>query len=256
LTAAFDLAAPSYDSDFAHTRLGVELRARVWRRLEALFAPGRHVLELACGTGEDARHLARRGVRVLATDQSAAMLDAARAKTAGLPVICAALDLLTLANAESIARAAPFDGAFSNFGGLNVLADHTALARWLAPLLPAGAPLVMVLMGRWCAWEIAWHLAHGQPRRAMRRLRPGGAVARVGGASVQVHYPATAELRAAYGPYFRHVGTRPLGLFLPPSYLEPLTRRHGFPWRLLAALDRAPLLPLWADHTIYEWVRR
>ena len=43
---------------------------------------GERVLELNCGTGEDAVHLARRGVRVLATDNSPRMLAAARSKIA------------------------------------------------------------------------------------------------------------------------------------------------------------------------------
>ena len=45
-----------------------------------LFQPGDQVLELGCGTGEDAIWLAKRGVRVLATDGSPAMLEATARK--------------------------------------------------------------------------------------------------------------------------------------------------------------------------------
>jgi hypothetical protein len=71
-----------------------------------------------------------------------------------------------------------------------------------------------------------------------------------------VHYPSTNRLRRAFAPAFQLTSVRPLGLLLPPSYLEPLTRRRLFPWRAAVALDRRLHRPLWADHTIYEFVRR
>ena len=103
--------------------------------------------------------------------------------------------------------------------------------------------------------EIFWHLLHGDPHTAFRRLRRGGALARVGEATMPVYYPSTAELRRAFAPHFRLVRVRPLGNFLPPSYLEHLTRRWWFPFRLWAWLDQHLPWPLWADHTIYEFVR-
>ena len=59
---------PTTTAVFTESRLGELLRQAVWRRLDDVFRPGDRVLELDCGTGEDAVHLARRGVRVLATD--------------------------------------------------------------------------------------------------------------------------------------------------------------------------------------------
>ena len=51
------------------------LRGRVWQTLERTFTPGQHILELACGTGEDALWLAQRGIQVTATDGSAPAED-------------------------------------------------------------------------------------------------------------------------------------------------------------------------------------
>ena len=79
----FDAMAADYDRAFTQSAIGRRLRAATWRWLDAGFAAGDRVLELNCGTGEDALHLARRGVRVLATDRSGAMLAATRAKIAG-----------------------------------------------------------------------------------------------------------------------------------------------------------------------------
>lgn len=254
--APFDATAHSYDASFTQTPLARALRQIIWERLDPAFPPGSRVLELACGTGEDAHRLASRGVRILATDQSEAMLAVARQKCAGLPVDFAPLDLRNLDIGNWELGIGSFDGVFSNFGGLNVLSDFRPLARFLAPRVRPGGRLIFVIMGRWCAWEILWHLAHLHPRQAFRRLRKEGAPGQVGSATITVQYPSTAELRQAFGQNaIRLVNVHPLGLFLPPSYLEPITRRPFFPFRFFAALDRLLPRPLWGDHTICEFVR-
>ena len=41
---AFDLLAASYDATFGASVLGTRMRAAVWRRLDACFAPGQRIL--------------------------------------------------------------------------------------------------------------------------------------------------------------------------------------------------------------------
>src|SRR5574341_1364692 len=60
----FDAAALTYDEIFTQRRLGSWLREMVRERLP--FQPGDHILELGCGTGEDALWLAQRGISVTA----------------------------------------------------------------------------------------------------------------------------------------------------------------------------------------------
>lgn len=249
----FDSLAPKYDIEFTNTPLARALRALVWARLDTLFPPGARVLELACGTGEDARHLASRGVFVLATDQSEKMLEVARSKCVGWPVEFARLEAGDWGHTP---RAwGVFDGVFSNFGGLNSVANYQHLSLNLRSLIQPGGKLLFVIMGRVCAWEIIWHLLHGDRGTAFRRMRPGGALARVGEATMRVHYPSTIELRRAFSPHFRLARVRPLGNFLPPSYLRHLTQRWWFPFRLFTWLDTYLPWPLWADHTLYEFTR-
>src|SRR5580658_219252 len=82
---AFDAMASTYDSKFTATRIGTMMRRAVWARCAARFAPGSRILEMNCGTGEDALWLAQRGVQVLATDVSPAMLRLAQDKLAASP---------------------------------------------------------------------------------------------------------------------------------------------------------------------------
>jgi len=71
---AFDRVAASYDDSFTRTVIGQAQRKQVWKRLLKAFAPGDRILELNCGTGEDARFLAIRGRRIVACDGSAEMI--------------------------------------------------------------------------------------------------------------------------------------------------------------------------------------
>ena len=236
--AAFDTAALSYDEAFTDTRLGRILRARVWTRLDRSFGAGDRVLELGCGTGADAIHLAGRGVAVLATDASAGMLDVARKRIdARGSADLVSLDRLDLRDASALDRLpglGPFDGAFSDFGAMNAVADRPRSAAALAQAVRPRGRLVLVVMAPFCPWEVAWHLLHGEPSVALRRWRKGG-VARVGtGARMRVWYPSPATLRRDFAPWFRMVDLIGLGVALPPSGLSAVVERRP---RLLGLLD-------------------
>jgi SAM-dependent methyltransferase len=250
----FDTVAADYDPGFTRRRLGRWLRAAVWEWLADAFRLGDRVLELGCGTGEDAIWLARRGVQVVATDAAPRMLAVAQRKAAAAGVadriVFERLDLSTLGDrrleisAESISNlrspiSTPYDGAFSNFGALNCLPDRRPLAEALARWVRPGGRVVLVVMGPLCPWELAWYLLHGAPRTAFRRLRPGGIEAHIGtGATVRVWYPSPRRLRAEFVPGFRHLETAGIGAFLPPSYLDHLVERWPPLFEALAHLDR------------------
>ena len=248
----FDAAAADYDAIFTQRRLSRWLRETVWGRLAASFRPGAHVLELGCGTGEDAVWLARRGVRVSATDASPEMLAVARRKAAAAGVAdritFARLDLgeirdwrLEIGDAPISNLQSPvsqYDGAFSNFGALNCLPDRRPVAGALAERVRPGGRVVLVVMGPLCPWEVAWHLLHGEVRAALRRMRPG-VEAHVGmGARVRVWYPSPRRLRMEFAPRFRLVETVGIGTLLPPPYLDHLVERWPRAFEMLALLDR------------------
>ena len=56
---AFDSLAAKYDDLFTRSMIGRAQRGAVWDALIDTFEPGSHILELNCGTGEDALFLAR-----------------------------------------------------------------------------------------------------------------------------------------------------------------------------------------------------
>src|ERR1700733_12870674 len=110
---AFDALAEGYDGQFTRTRIGSAMRAAVWARCAARFRPGFRILEMNCGTGEDARWLAGQGMRVVATDISARMIEVSRRKLANLPEKQAVhLQVLAWEQLESLAGDS-FDGMLS-----------------------------------------------------------------------------------------------------------------------------------------------
>ena len=264
---AFDALAETYDETFTRSLIGRAQRDAVWRELDRAFRPGQKVLEINCGTGVDAVHLASRGVRVLACDSSPRMIEVARKRLADTgsalraPVHFEVLATEEIGTLHAPGSPSPFDGALSNFAGLNCVEDLSQVARDLARLLRPGAPAVLCFFGRLCAWEILWHLAHGKPRKAFRRLRSGGDLAELAeGATVRVRYPGVRAITRIFAPYFMLKRWKGVGVALPPTYLEPLARRFPKAVRALAGADlwlgRCALARGLADHILLEFERK
>jgi SAM-dependent methyltransferase len=253
---AFDELADTYDETFTDTKVGRALREIVWGRFEQVFRPPRRILELGCGTGEDAVRLAGSGSRVVATDPSSRMIQVARGKAAirncqnRIEFRCLAMEELgALADSEL------FEGVLSNFGAVNCVQDLPALIADVAARLAPGAPLLWVVMGRRAPWEWMWYLMKGQWHKAWRRLRPGGVQWR----GMTISYPTPAEMSSLLRPHFRITRLAPLGVVLPPSYAAAWLERSPVAVRALTCLERwaqrSTLLASWSDHFIIEAVR-
>ncbi|MDP9012475.1 MAG: class I SAM-dependent methyltransferase [Pseudomonadota bacterium] len=251
----FDTMADAYDGQFTRTTIGAMMRRAVWARCAARFASGSRVLEMNCGTGEDALWLVQHGVEVLATDVSPAMLRVAEKKlSTSKGTARARFQRLAWEELDTFDEG-PFDGVLSNFGGLNCVSDLRGSARALARKLRPGAVAIVCLMGPAVPWEWVWFLAQGNLMAAFRRLRRKGA--RWSGIAVQ--YPSITKSRRAFAPEFRPLRVSAIGALLPPPYTE--TQMVRYP-RILAALDRIERrfetlwpLPALADHYLLELER-
>jgi ubiquinone/menaquinone biosynthesis C-methylase UbiE len=256
---AFDTLAGTYDDVFTRSMIGRAQRDAVWDSLEELFEPGARILELNCGTGEDALFLARRDVAVVACDGSPGMIETAR-KRLHEEYPDAPIHLLVLPT-EGLPRLRPrarFDGVLSNFSGLNCVADLDQAARELARLVVPHAPVVLCLSTRFCVLEMLWFLFRGKPRKSFRRIS-GHATANIGDFSVNVYYPTLRALTRSFAPWFRLRSTKGIGVTVPPSYLESVI--HGRPRLLtfLRAIDRhiahLPLFRVLGDHMLLHFER-
>lgn len=235
------------------------MRRAVWRRLQARFQPGMKILELNCGTGEDALYLARRGISVTATDLSLNMLERTlqKARRAGLQnyIEVLAADLKRLHGEEAL-KGRRFQGLLSNMGGLNCLSGWEALAGTLAPMLEPGSPALLCVMGPLAVWDWIGFSLQGRPSQAARRLHPGGVCWK----GLRISYPWPGRLVRAFRPHFRPSRLSAIGVLLPPPLMgEDWARRHPLLLSRLEGWERRwetvfPL-PYLADHYLLELER-
>jgi ubiquinone/menaquinone biosynthesis C-methylase UbiE len=255
---AFDMLADTYDAVFTNSCVGRAQRRAVWNELLSAFAPGQRILEINCGTGVDAMFLAAHGLAVDALDISPRMIAVAQERKsregADLRINFHVLAAERLDTVEGT-----YDGAFSNFGGLNCVRDLPAVARQLARLVRPAGRLVICLAGRFCAWELAWYAAHGQLHRALRRTG-GSATGRLQeDVLIKVFYPTAGQLATAFAPWFRLRRRRGIGVLVPPSYVEGFVRQHlGF-LRMAEQADTVlghiPFVRALADHALFTFER-
>ncbi|MGA3080381.1 MAG: methyltransferase domain-containing protein [Terracidiphilus sp.] len=259
LAEPFDSIAFDYDRLFTVSAIGQAQRAQVWRQIERRISPGSHVLELNCGTGEDALALARRGVRVSAYDASPQMIQAANRKLTSEP-LSSQVQFSVLRNEHLARLEGPFDGVLSNFAGLNCSLDWVGIANELARIVKPGGHVLLCIFGRLCLWEMVYYLLRGRFRKAFRRIgrRPSGV--HVDGTSFNVIYPSVSEATELFSSGFLLCGWRGVGILVPPSYLEPHFQARKRVLDLLAYLDsmlaRLPGVRCWGDHTLLDFERR
>jgi ubiquinone/menaquinone biosynthesis C-methylase UbiE len=240
-TALFDKMAASYDAVWTTTPVGRAQRDLVWREIDPLFHAGERILDIGCGTGEDAAHFAARGIAVRAIDASPAMVAAANGRGVAAEVC----------RAENLAHfEGTFDGAVSNFGALNCVEDLSSVAESLAGVIRPGGRVAVCLLGRCCAWETLHYGVRLQFHKAFRRW--AGRTT----APIAVWYPTAGEVRAVFAYGFAVQRWTGIGLLVPPSYVK-------LPAALVAALaacDRVlaglPLLRAMVDHRLFILVRR
>ena len=252
---AFDSHAFEYDTWFSEKPLALDIRRRTWQVMDRFFDAGNRVLDLGCGTGEDAIHLARRGVYVRAVDVSSAMLNRLEEKARSLK-----LDRFidySLADGRFLDfPEGEFDGIYSNFGVLNCVADLDWLPELAGRSLKPGRRMILVTMGRCYPLEIAVNLAKGRFRPALRRFR-SPAFAIVGGVRFSVHYHRFSILKEALKGNFVLEHREGLGLLVPVPGLEHLDQRFPRMFRALKPIDSR--LARWAptstmgDHVLSVW---
>ena len=255
--AAFNRIASTYDVSFTNSLIGRAQRNAVWQVLGRIFSAPDNILELNCGTGEDALHLGSEGISVFACDASLEMIACADQRlTRRLPRPPVVFCHLPTERIDTLNPDQRFDGIFSNFSGLNCVRDLRAVSVALSGLVKDGAPLLLCFSTRVCLLEIAYYLACGQPAKALRRLK-GHSQASLDAAPLTVYYPSLGQIRRAFAPHFRLLESTGIGVAIPPSYLEMWASRHPRFFKFLCRceryLARVPVLRNIGDHILLHF---
>lgn len=245
-------------------------RRRSLSTLLKTFKASDRVLEIGSGTGIEAIQLARRGIRVVATDAAQGMIAALSAKLAetgpahdlaGMiePVYKPAQNLGELV--ERYGEDA-FDGAYSSMGPLNCIPDLQPVADALSLLVKPGGRVILGILNRYCLWETAWYMRALQPKLAFRRWGDHAeATSRPGWQEEKFtcYYWNRGTIERAFRPHFRVVKREGLPWLLPPLYLDGLIKRAPGFFRAIARLDRrfARIWPAYdiGDHLLIQFER-
>jgi SAM-dependent methyltransferase len=250
---AFDSVAADYDGPSGNNSLIQQLRAQTMAAVTRYVPPGSRLVDLGCGTGLDAAHLAQHGYSVTAIDWSPEMVRRTqqRAVAAGLEARLAARHLGLQAVGQLPANA--YDAAYSDLGPFNCVPDLAEAARGLAQVIRPGGYLIASVIGRTCPWELALFAAKGHWARARLRFAPGPVAVPLNGHTVWTRYFSPSEFTAIFQRVgFQRRELRGLSLLVPPPYMDAFAGRHA---RLTAALTRLdhtlggwPVLREWGDH--------
>lgn len=256
----FDHIASSYDSSFTRTPIGQLQRRQVWNSLEKIMIElkGLDILELNCGTGEDAVLFSEKGFNIVATDVSEEMLKVTQEKVQQYSMQNKiSSHYLDLDSFDDSLFEKKFDLIFSNFGGLNCINPESLkklLDKIPAILTPEGR-FVAVIMPKFCLWESLYFLLKFRFKYAFRRWTKGSVEARLQGALVKTWYFNPSQVKA-WATKFSAVSITPIGLALPPSYLQKFFTKHKRILSRLNSLEKKlngwPLLSGMADHYLID----
>lgn len=255
MTQDFDIAATSYDDDFTHSKIGMLQRNQVRSFLSSYLESNRKlsILEVNCGTGFDASYFASLGHHVIATDISEKMISEAISKYKSNHLNFSVKDIknITKDSFKSI------DCVFSNFGGLNCISktDITLFIENVYSFLNPRGKVVLVIMPRNTIWEKFYFSIKGEPKKARRRRSKDFVLANVNGVDVKTWYYNPSEIAQIIDGKFKVTKLKPIGLWVPPSYMEQYFSNKSWLLTVLAKIDAlftSRIFSRYADHFYIE----
>ncbi len=259
----FDHIAKDYDTDFTYSEIGKCQRNSVYRYLKKL-PKQLNILELNCGTGEDAIWFAKQNNQVLATDISSEMIRVAEQKGRNIKNLeFSQLDINKINLCKSVQSVSKkIDIIFSNFGGLNCLnkKELKNFFKTASELSTKDGKLILVIMPKNTLWERLYFILKLDFKKAFRRNTNKSLEVNVDNnpevSGVQTWYYNPKDIKKMARPYFKVTITKPIGFFIPPSYLENYFKKHK---RFLNILDQLEkkigkfgFLSRFSDHYLIE----
>lgn len=258
---AFDSVAADYDGPRGNNAAIQDMRAEMWRWLDASFTPGSRLLDLGCGTGLDAVRMGELGHSVTALDWSSQMVERTRNRAASAN-LAARIDVRHIGVQElnRLEGDAAFDGAYSNLGPLNCAPDLREVSRGCARLLKPGGRLVFTVIGRICPWEIAHYSRRLRWKRLSVRFTRGMVPVEMNGRAIWTRYFTPREFHRGFSNEFLLEHHRGVCLFAAPPYLTWVRDRHPVwherLWRMDRRLAGWPLLRAMGDHFLIVMRKR
>ncbi|GAB4030053.1 class I SAM-dependent methyltransferase [Spirosoma gilvum] len=237
---AFDKQSIIFDELYRQNIIIQYKRERTRTSLEKHLTKGSSILELNAGTGDDALYFARKGYHVHATDLSEGMLYQLKNKiqNAGLEEKIS-VEKLSFTDLNHLTDQGPFDGVFSNFGGLNCANNLEHVLETFPRIVKKGGYITLVIITPFCLWEFM-QVFTGNFRMAFRRLfSKKGAKARIEGVDFLCWYHKPSSIINYLKNDFRFVSLEGLCTIVPPSYIESFPVQHPTLYKIAKKLENS-----------------
>ncbi|MDO6596406.1 class I SAM-dependent methyltransferase [Oceanihabitans sp. 2_MG-2023] len=255
MKADFDIAANKYDDIFTFSNIGKAQRNLVFKNVDPYLHSEKNlsILEINCGTGEDAIQFAKLDHEVHATDISEGMINVAKAKTKLKNITFTVQDINTITEQTFTKK---FDIIFSNFGGLNCLSkiqleDFFNTAN---TLLNPNGKLILVLMPKQCIWEQIYFSLKGDFKKAKRRNTDKSVDANVDGIFVKTWYYNPKDILSLTSTLFKKEKIKPIGITIPPSYLENSILAKNPLLSIFKSIDSVITGEFWAKYADHFYI--
>lgn len=194
------------------------------------------MLELNAGTGLDAVYFAQKGIYIHATDLSEGMIKQLKKKQADLHLN----SLLTIQQCSftqlNEIEGKTFDHIFSNFGGLNCISDLRMVTQHFDGLLNKNGMVTLVIMPRFCPWEIV-SVLKGNLKTAFRRFKKNGTPAHIEGEYFDTWYFNKKDIVKAFNNSYELISIKGLASLSPPPDRVSWVRKHALLYKLLIKSD-------------------
>jgi ubiquinone/menaquinone biosynthesis C-methylase UbiE len=246
----YDRGAPVYDDKLHSGFISSLVRGHLLKKLLESFPPGSHLLDIGCGTGDDAVYLAQRGIKITGIDISSQMLVIAEKKVSesGLKKMIN-LQLLDAENISSLNNSL-FDGAYSDFNALNHLESLGNFSEGLAKILKPRSKFFAVMLGRLSVSEVSSYMLMLRPLAAFQKLIHRDKSFPF---YIKLYYPSS--VKKIFSLDFILTGLSGYGLLVPPDQFYNKRFLKLFPQaaKLESAFTRRWPFYNFCDHYLIEF---
>ncbi len=223
MLSKFDFAASNYDNKFSFSLIGNKLRQQVWDYLDKAIDDNQqlNILELNCGTGEDACYLAEKGHIITATDESFEMINIVNEKISKRKLNGKLFTKqLGFEQIDDLFKEKNIDLVFSNFGGLNCICPDKLkkLSQDIKKVIKDDGKFVAVVMSKLCLWEIFYYSFKLNYSEAFRRRGSQPKNVRMNKSLIDTWYYSPKEFVKIFDDNFIPEIIKPVGIILPPPY--------------------------------------
>lgn len=238
--SGFDSIAITYDDNFSNTAVGKLQRQRVWNYLEKTLSQNSelNILELNSGTGEDAIWFAKKGHKIIATDNSSNMIEIIKNKVSkydlGDRISVAELDLNNISDINFNKK---FDLVFSNFGGLNCINSNqlSTFSINLKKNLNPEARFIAVIMPDFCLIESLYFIIKLKSQSIFRRKKSQQVL--LDDSIIDTYYYSPKKFYSFFKDHFLVNKIISVGFSIPPSYLNNFFNKKNKLLKILNGIE-------------------